>query len=240
VIGAALILALAAPVTDPGRPIYVTGHAWAPFISPMGEPYRAHSETDDTLADWFHKADRNGDGVLTADELVADADRFFRTLDTDHNGQIDPDELANYEDEIAPDVQVNSRRRRGPGEPPLRAERHRPDEAGFHGRIREEEQLDEDQLALGGKLQGAARYGLLNMPEPVAAADTDFDRAITLAEFREAAMRRFALLDSKHVGQLTLPQLETIRSAALANDRQSKRNLNAPDTRIGNGVPHEN
>jgi hypothetical protein len=78
------------------------------------------------------------------------------------------------------------------------------------------------------------------MPEPVAAADTDFNRAITLTEFREAAMRRFALLDSKHVGQLTLPQLETIRSAALANDRQSKRNLNAPDTRIGNGVPHDN
>ena len=36
-----------------GAPITVTGHAWAPFISPMGEPFRAHSPTDDTLADWF-------------------------------------------------------------------------------------------------------------------------------------------------------------------------------------------
>lgn len=235
-----IALALAAPTADAERPIYVNGHAWAPFISPMGEPFRAHSKSDDTLADWFRKADRNGDGVLTADEMVADADRFFRTLDTNHDGQIDPDELANYEYEIAPDVQVNSRRRPAPGDSSPRVEQHRPDSAGFAGHRRGEEQLDEDQLGLGGKLQGAARYGLLNMPEPVAAADTDFNRAITLTEFREAALRRFSLLDTRHQGQLTLAQLETIRSAALAGDRQKKRDLTAPDTRIGNGVPHDN
>jgi Ca2+-binding EF-hand superfamily protein len=235
-----MTLVLAAPSTDSERPIVVVGHPWAPFISPMGEPFRAHSQTDDTLADWFRKADRNGDGVLTADEMVADADRFFKTLDTNRDGQLDPDELANYEYEIAPDVQVNTRRRPAPGDPAPHAERHRPDEAAVRGRMRGEEQLDEDQLGLGGKLQGAARYGLLNMPEPVAAADTDFNRAITLSEFREAALRRFTLLDSKRQGQLTLIQLEAIRSAALANDRQSKRDFNAPDTRIGNGVPHDN
>jgi len=58
---------------SPKSPITVTRHQWAPFISPMGEPFRARTPTDDTLADWFAKADRNHDGVLTANEMVADA-----------------------------------------------------------------------------------------------------------------------------------------------------------------------
>jgi hypothetical protein len=75
------------------------------------------------------------------------------------------------------------------------------------------------------------------MPEPVAAADTDFNRGISVQEFREAAVRRFELLDSKRIGQLTLPQLEAVRSLALANDRKGKRNDKAKDARIGNGLP---
>ncbi|MEA3080860.1 MAG: hypothetical protein QOD54_528, partial [Sphingomonadales bacterium] len=54
------------------RPINVVGHAWAPFISPMGEPFRPRSANDDTLARWFNQADRNRDGQLTADEMRAD------------------------------------------------------------------------------------------------------------------------------------------------------------------------
>jgi hypothetical protein len=70
--------------------ITVTGHAWAPFISPMGEPFRARTVQDDTLAMWFTRADRNRDGSLTPDEMRADADRFFATLDSDGDGEIDP------------------------------------------------------------------------------------------------------------------------------------------------------
>jgi hypothetical protein len=230
------ILAAAAAPPD-ARPIMVTGHAWAPFISPMGEPFRAHNLTDDTLADWFYKADRNGDGLLTAEEMIADADRFFATLDTDHNGEIEPDELANYEYEIAPDVQVNSRRRPAPGDPPPRAERQQSESGDLRGRRRDQDRLGQDELGIGGSLQGAARYGLLDMPEPVAAADTDFDRGITLGEFREAALRRFNLLDTAHQGSLTLAELEVVRSAALASDRKNKRKLDAPDVRVGNGLP---
>ncbi|MGN6589765.1 MAG: EF-hand domain-containing protein [Sphingomicrobium sp.] len=233
-----LLLAAATPAPDT-RPIMVTGHAWAPFISPMGEPFRAHTQTEDTLAAWFRKADRNGDGVLTQDEMLADADRFFATLDTDHNGQIDPDELARYEYDIAPDVQVNSRKRPGPGDPPPKPNRTREADHGDRQR-REQARRDEDELGLGGKLQGAARYGLLNLPEPVAAADADFDRAITLQEFREAAVLRFDLLDTHHTGRITLDQLEAIRSAALASDRRVKRDSDAPDARLGSPVPHEN
>src|SRR5438270_11427695 len=92
----------------PEPPINVVGHAWAPFISPMGEPFRARSATDDTLARWFNQADRNHDGQLTPDELRSDADRFFTLLDVDGNGEIEPEELVNYEWELAPDIQLDS------------------------------------------------------------------------------------------------------------------------------------
>ena len=75
-------------------------------------------------------------------------------------------------------------------------------------------------MGTGGALQGAARYGLLNIPEPVAAADTDFDRGVSLAEFRFAAVRRFQLLDSTRSGAIRLDQFEALRQASV-NDRPS-------------------
>jgi hypothetical protein len=230
----ALLLPLlaAAAQTPDTRPVVVTGHAWAPFISPMGEPFRARSATQDTLADWFNQADRNRDGTLTVSEMVADAERFFATLDTDHNGEIEPEELANYEYEIAPDIQVMSKTRRGPGaavSQPKPSKPHR----------RRDDGIEDAALALNGGLQGGARYGLLNIPEPVAAADTDFDRGISLAEFREAAVARFALLDSVHSGRLTLAGLEALRPVVTADGRR-KRSKNAPDARLGNPLPSEN
>ena len=108
----ALLAVLAQVQASQSAAITVTGHPWAPFISPMGEPYRARTPTDDTLADWFQKADRNQDGFLTVDEFEADAERFFTKLDTDHDGEIGPDELSAYEYEIAPEIQVMSRTNR--------------------------------------------------------------------------------------------------------------------------------
>jgi len=229
-----LLLMLAAQVA-PAAPINVTGHAWAPFISPMGEPFRAKTVTDDTLADWFYQADRNRDGVLTVDEMQADADRFFAILDSDHDGEIGPTEIAYYEWEIAPDIQVMSNTRRAPGE--VAAKPQKPEqERSPAGMRRQRMEEDDAQLGLPGSLQGAARYGLLNIPEPVAAADTDFDRGITLAEFRAAAVDRFQLLDSARTGRLTLAQLEARRSAVLAS-RKNKRDEKATDSRVGNALP---
>jgi hypothetical protein len=232
------LLAAAAAAPDT-RPVFVTGHAWAPFISPMGEPFRAHSPTDDTLADWFAKADRDRDGFLTVDEMQADAERFYAALDADHNGDIDPDELASYEYEIAPDIQVMSKTRLAPGSV---AARPAHEDAGGRDEPRRKQRRDDDDfssLAIGGALQGAARYGLLNIPEPVAAADTNFDRGISLAEFRDAAIARFALLDSGHSGRLSLRQLEALRPVITADGRR-KRPKDAPDNRVGNPLPSEN
>jgi Ca2+-binding EF-hand superfamily protein len=223
------MLAAAARASAPDAPITVTGHAWAPFISPMGEPFRARSVSDDTLALWFGQADRNRDGVLTLDEMRADADRFFATLDSDRNGEIEPEELIRYEWEIAPDIQVNSRVKRAPGETvakPRKASTQDSD-GDFHRR--------RAAVTLGG-LQGGARYALLNIPEPVAAADLDFNRGITLNEFRQAATARFQLLDSGRNGRLTLPDLQARRFAL----RGSKARKGAPDTRNGTPLPPGN
>ena len=221
-------------------PINVTGHAWAPFISPMGEPYRARTRDDDTLADWFRKADRDHDGRLTADEMQADAERFFATLDTDHDGEIDPEELAHYEYDVAPDIQVMSRTRHSPNDPiPAAGRRSDESDEGNVKSRRRRGQEEDAQLAIGGGLQGGARYSLLNIPEPVAAADTDFNRGISLAEFKQAAAARFDLLDSTHEGRLTLEALEARRTTMLAS-LKSKPDDKIRDARVGNPLPPGN
>ena len=227
---------LAFPLTPAtaDRPIYVTGHSWAPFISPMGEPFRARTETDDTLARWFNQADRNHDGQVTPDEMVADADRFFAKLDTDGDGQIGPEELIHYEWELAPDIQVNSRLRRQPGE--AAPVRQKPDaDENFGSWPPRRGRGDPDPLS--GGLQGAARYGLLNMPEPVAAADADFNRAISRAEFEQAARERFRLLDVEHRNAITLQSLETMWTKVLAKVHEKKHRTDPLDTRVGEPLP---
>jgi Ca2+-binding EF-hand superfamily protein len=218
-----LAAALQAPVPQP--PVVVTGRGGVPFITPMGEPIRARFPNEDTLARWFAGADRNGDGFLTADELQAYAERYFGIVDANHDGQIDPDELVRYEWQVAPEIQVNSRlrRARAPGEAP-KADSD------------EKDKSRESRGNMDQGLQGAARYGLLNLPEPVAAADADLNRAISLEEFRQAALDRFQLLDSRHEGKLSLQELEVIRSAALDRKADKHRDKEA-DTRVGVPLP---
>jgi hypothetical protein len=224
------ILAAAAAADEP--PIMVTGRSWAPFISPMGEPFRARAPGEDTLARWFNQADRNRDGFITPDEMEADADRFFARLDTDRNGQIEPEELMQYEWELAPEIQVASRWKRSrpvaSGAP-----------ASSGGTARRNDRAEHvpstDGLAYG--LQGAARYALLNIPQPVAAADADFDRAITLGEFRYAARYRFQLLDSKRQGRLSLQGLAELLPSPSRAGRLAKPRKNEPDSRIGVPLP---
>lgn len=213
-----LTIALAIQAVDP-RPIIVVGRGWAPFISPMGEPFRAQSAEDDTFANWFRQADRDGDSTLTAAEMDADALRFFAALDSDGNKTILPEEIVAYEWEVAPEIQVNSRWRDPRGTPkpekkPARTSWYDPD-----GR------------------QGAARYALLNMPQPVAQADTNFDRAVTVDEFRSAAAYRFQLLDRNSDKNLALAELRTLLPPPRSARKRQKIDKNARDTRVGTPVP---
>lgn len=204
----ALLLFAAQASAEPD--IVVTGRVWAPFISPMGEPYRAKSTAEDTMANWFRRADSDGNGWLTAAEMSADAARFFIRLDRDDNGVIEPEEMSHYEWEVAPEIQVNARPRRAPGETKPKKEL-RP--------------RDPDAL-----LQGAARYALLNLPQPVAAADSDFDRDVDRAEFARAAAHRFALLDVQRRGQIPYADLVAMRTKLLADAaKKSRRRVRSGD-----------
>ena len=186
------------------------------FISPMGEPFRSSSRDDDTLANWFRQGDQDHDGRLTLEEMQQDAERFFSVLDVNHDGEIDPDEITHYENIIAPEIssgphfEVDSAAGGAPegGGRPGGGGHHRGGGAhhgGGGGGFRNNS---------GGEFdRGAARFGLLDLPEPVASADANFNRGVSLAEFRDAAGQRFLALDLDHHGYLTLAGLEMIRPA---------------------------
>ena len=203
------------------------------FVSPMGEPFRAPAGQPYPSAAWVAAADRNHDGAIDRAEFLADAARFFRRIDLDHDGKLTPEEVAAYERDVAPEIAVYT------GRPDMIPTLPR----GGGGGIA-------DMLGLGssdggaasgyGGPMGAGRYAWLNVPEPVAAADADVDRLVSAAEFAAAAGRRFDALDTAGRGALRLAELpKTPAQAAIegpcrprpkrARDERDRRD--APDTR---------
>ena len=83
---------------------------------------------------------------------------------------------------------------------------------------------------------GGGRLGLLTIPEPVTAADSNLDRGVSAHEFETAAEKRFTLLDRNGDGRLTLPELQAMRSAVRSNARRS-RNAPTSDPDRDNGLP---
>lgn len=214
----------------------------ARFMSPMGEPFFGVAG-EDGLTVWFQQADRNHDGVLTIDEMTADADRFYQSLDLNHDGEIDPDEIAHYEtvtargNYVGASPQTSDQASSGaPDGEQLRGH------GGGHGggghggghwgggRGGPRGDSPGGFDGFGGDDEAAAgRYGLLQIPEPVASADADLNRGVTLAEFRTAAAKRFQLLDVDHTGRLTLAKLESIREAAASEARRPPSHGSSPD-----------
>ena len=175
------------------------------FISPAGKPYRANADAAYPMGIWFAEADKNHDGRLTLEEFRADAATFFDELDANHDGVIDGFEVQTYEQKIAPEIlplieglgsgegmNLALGKRGGNGSAQIGASRGSRDSRERAGDLRP---------------QGAGLFGLLNEPEPVSAADANFDGKITKAEFLAAADRRFAALDTSNSGALTLASL---------------------------------
>jgi Ca2+-binding EF-hand superfamily protein len=200
----------------------------------MGEPFLGwHGE--DGLSLWFAEADKNHDGYITRDEMVADAQHFFERLDTNHDGEIDPDETTHYEQVIAPEVRsgmlysppaaaaAGGQQGGAPGAG-HRGGGHRG--GGGHFRLSGDSNY---AYAAATDEARAGRYGLLQIPEPITSADTDFDRGVSADEFRKAAIERFQLLDVNHTGRLSLQELQQIRDAAIAAAKRAPPSKLSPD-----------
>lgn len=224
-----LLLAAQAPAAPaqpaaPPAPAFVSRRGGRLFISPMGEPFRPANREDDGLADWFRQADTNHDGQLTLQEMQADADRFFALLDVNHDGEIDPDEITRYEKEVAPEISSGSFGLASFDENGEGGRHH----GGGEGRR---------FLHTQDQHQGAGRFGLLDLPEPVVSADTDFNRGVSRTEFQAAAAQRFLALDVDHKGYLTLPLLETIRPAPPAAPKAPDRPASTEEALPPEGGP---
>lgn len=173
------------------------------FISPAGQPFRAGPGEPYPVGRWFAQVDRNGDGRIDRAEFRADADAFFRTLDANHDGVIDGFEIADYEHKVVPEILGAYGAPAGPDDAGVRRPRPSP-ESGGHKRGRGgARDGDAGDVVMGG----AAAYELLNLPEPVASADTNLSGKVTLADFLVAVDKRFAQLDGKGLGYLTLADL---------------------------------
>ncbi|WEK41716.1 MAG: EF-hand domain-containing protein [Candidatus Sphingomonas colombiensis] len=195
------------------------------FISPMGEPFRVeHPEKA-----WFAGADTNHDGRIDRAEFRADAMRFFHVLDRNGDGEIAPDEIEFYETEMVPEIRV--RDAAGPTHSAAPSGGHG---GGGHGGGRggggrggggfggggrgggggdsSGQSSGSSSQAAREQLQGAARWSYIALPEPVTAADTNFNRGVDANEFMQAADQRFALLDRNGDGFLTPGELPAINT----------------------------
>lgn len=167
------------PAPPAGPPVLV-------FFSPMGEPFRRSQGPGEPVERWFAGADGDHDGAVTVTEFLADAARFYATLDVNSDGEIAPDEIIRYETVIAPEVQAGMRITYSAGRPGNnRQPRWRPGLGPY----------------------GMGTQALLAIPQPVISADADFNRGVTPAEFRQTAGRRFLLIDRNHDGRLTTDEL---------------------------------
>jgi hypothetical protein len=195
------LLILTAPAVLPAQPATPAPPQGGLFLSPMGEPFRLGA---DNVGTWFGGADRDGDRALTAAEMRDDSERFFASLDTDRDGELEMAEIARYENEIAPEVQVGLQMREtGVGD--WRGGKRR--RVLFHGR----------------GLDGAARYSFLNVPHPVMSADSDMNRGVSRSEFAQAAAERFALLDKDRDGRVARIELPPLPQPRLRRPRDENR-----------------
>ncbi len=165
------------------------------FFSPSGQPFRAKAGEPYPVAAWFAQADTNHDGKVSHDEFTADAVAFFHMLDRNHDNYISSPENTAYETNVAPEI---TRIDPTITQPVNHRSEYDPD-------------LGVDQDPTHGKyqqsIQGASQYGLIDEPQPIRAADANFDFRISMDEWMNATTARFNILDRNGDGALTLDEL---------------------------------
>jgi hypothetical protein len=190
-----LFLAAAAASADPQPATPPVQHSTRMqiFVAPSGELFEAPADLPYPVADWFAGADTNHDGKLMEAEFDADFLRFFAKLDLDRDGVINGKELEQYEIDLAPELHS----------------------ASYSGWGSDDQDVDENGEKrarrigsyMAGHPVGAGRFGLLQIPEPVAAMDVTLRGRISRQDAQDAADYRFSLLDSQQRGYLLLADL---------------------------------
>lgn len=185
----------------PGRPV-------PPFISPAGKPYRSEGEAIYAKSKWFAALDSDQDGALSVSDFVTEAEAFFAELDVDSDGRIALSEITRYEQVVAPEVQAGflpagaGGMRPPPGMPTPRGGGGGPPGGGPPGAMGGGPPpgmgggpSKEMMKKLANMPQGAGRFAILGMPQPIMAADGNMNGSVTLEEMRSAAVQRFGWLD---------------------------------------------
>ncbi len=197
------------------------------FIAPSGEPFRAAAGAPYPVAAWFAGADANHDGKLTSGEFLIDMSRFFDSLDLDHNQQLGSEEIKRYETEIAPEVRsggfgsidwdVSGGKSRRAARPALGLMQVQTDDLQAHV----PEVFYKRQEAYSGS--GGSKYGIIAIPEPVMAMDTDLNGIVSRQEMLSAAQRRFRILDTDEKNYLVLSELPEPYAQSHPNKVRKKR-----------------
>jgi hypothetical protein len=178
--------------------------AWASkvYMSLMGEPFWTNDAGEAPFDQWWKLADEDGDGAISRREFRTDAEAFFASLDTTHDKIIDADEMAVYE-QSAP----GRTRAAGGGAEQASSSRPKPKSSA---------PVEEGQVAIvsSGNVPSATRIhpgggaiDFSSVPQPVAMADRNIDRRVTLDEFIDTADRRFANYDVDQDGRLSRKEL---------------------------------
>lgn len=172
------------------------------YLSLMGEPFWANEAGERPFDQWLKLADQDGDGTISRLEFREDAEAFFASLDTTDDKVIDADEMAEYE-KLAP----GRTRAAGGGAQHASSSRPQPKSSA---------PVDKGQVAIvsSGTVPSATRIhpggrplDFSAMPQPVAMADLNLDRRVTLDEFVKTASRRFSNYDVDQDGRLTRKEL---------------------------------
>lgn len=176
------------------------------YLSLMGEPFWTNEAGERPFDQWLKLADEDGDRSISRLEFRSDAEAFFAALDSNSDKVIDADEMAQYE-QLAP----GKTRAAGGRVPGVSSSRPTPKSSA---------PVDKGQVAIvsSGTVPSATRIhpgggpiDFREVPQPVAMADLNIDRRVTLDEFTKTASRRFANYDSDQDGKLSLKELAATR-----------------------------
>ncbi|HVZ30111.1 MAG TPA: EF-hand domain-containing protein [Asticcacaulis sp.] len=180
------------------------------FFSPSGQPFRGQPGDPYPIAAWFAQADTDKDGKISYDEYMADAKRFFNLLDVNHDGFVSSPENSNYENKVAPEI--------------LRIDPRIDQPPRYH--VDDSDVVTDNDPRLRNyvkTVQGASQFSVLDEPQPVRAADKNFDFRISGDEWVNASEARFKTLDRNDDGFLTQDELpQTPAQQAIAAEAKKK------------------